>query len=106
MKIRKRRRLSSWLATGGLAFALLAIVSSRAPRANSPCPDFHAVPLTGTLIEVRQGNTVISNEQAIGEGVPRTACVTRPAFGNPDSPEVTVADCDFAEFSAHATLVP
>lgn len=89
---------------GAVGFIAYAIVGGRAPRAMSPCKPFDNVMLTGTLIEIRRGDTIVPNEQAILEGIPRQVCVS--TVGAPDGGAVTVSDCDFPQFSATATLVP
>lgn len=93
------------LCAGLVGFFAPAIVGVDAPRALSPCPPFSPVSLTGTLIEVKQGDTVVPNEQAILEGLPRHTCVT-PNGASPPGNIITVTDCDFVQFSVNATLLP
>ena len=81
------------------------LVGVDAPRALSPCRPFFPVSLTGTLLEVKQGDTIVPNEQAILEGLPRHACVA-PNGALPPGDTITVTDCDFVEFSVNATLLP
>jgi hypothetical protein len=99
----KRRALLLAACTAGIAFVAWAMVG--ASQADSPCAPFRVVRLTGTLIDVRQGDVVISNDQAILDGVPRSACVS-PTDTTHQTTMVTVADCDFSEFSVNATLAP
>jgi hypothetical protein len=100
----RTRRLLLAVCAGAAGFLACAIVGSRASRAMSPCLPFHPVTLTGTLIEVRQGDTVVPSEQAILEGLPRHVCVSG-SVPYPDA-GVTVTDCDFPEHSVKANLVP
>jgi len=104
MKTKKRALLLAEC-TAGIAFVAWAMVGARASHADSPCAPFRVVRLTGTLIEVRQGDVVISNDQAILDGVPRSACVS-PTDTTHQTTMVTVADCDFSEFFVNATLAP
>jgi hypothetical protein len=101
----KKRTLLLAALTGGIALVACAIVGAGASHALSPCRPFEVVRLTGTLIEVRQGGAVVPNEQAILDGVPRSACLS-PTYTNQQTAAVTVADCDFAEFFVNATLAP
>ena len=100
----KRRWLLA-LAAGVASFFAFVIVGADAPRALTPCRPFLPVTLTGTLIEVKQGDTVVPTEQAILEGLPRQACVS-PDGAPPPGNTVTLTDCDFAQFSVNTTLLP
>ena len=99
-----KRRLLFAVCAGVCGFIAFAIVGAGPSRAMSPCMPSAPVTLTGTLIEVRQGDTIVPNEQAILEGLPRRACVS--TIGPPDGGAVTVSDCDFPEYAVKATLVP
>lgn len=103
MKTKKRALLLA-ACTGGIALVAW-ILGAGTSHALSPCAPVQVVRLTGTLIEVRQGDAVISNDQAILDGVPRSACVS-PTDTTHQTTMVTVADCDFSEFSVNATLAP
>jgi hypothetical protein len=98
-----------WLVLGVLAgvigFAGHAIVGAGAPKAMSPCQPYKLVRLTGTLVEVRQGDAIIPVEQGIAEGLPRHACVAANS-ANPTGAMVTVSNCDFSDAFVSATLVP
>jgi len=105
MNAEKRKYL---LAAGAavVGFFACVIVGASAPRAMTPCRPYTVVPLTGTLIDVRQGDTIVPNEQAILDGVPFQACVSPTNPGAQPSTTITVTDCQFPEFSVNATLVP
>jgi hypothetical protein len=86
---------------GAVGLAAYAIVGASVPRAMEPCNPTALLPLFGTLVEVRQGDTIVPSEQAVLEGIPRQLCVT------PDSSSiVNVADCDFPAFSVNVVPAP
>jgi hypothetical protein len=101
-----KRGLSFAVCAGVGGFIAYAIVGAGPLRAMSPCMPSTPVTLTGTLIDVRQGDAIVPNEQAILEGLPRRACVSPTNQGTPDGGAVTVSDCDFPEYAVKATLVP
>ena len=103
MSSRKRTLLLAVCAGVG-GFIAYAIAGARPSRAD-PCLPFILAPLNGTLVEVRQGDTVVPNEQAILEGLPRRACVSSNQASSQGA-TVTVSDCDFQEYAVNATLVP
>lgn len=103
--IARKSILLGAFAAGAIVFVVWALVGAGASHARSPCRPFQPVPLTGTLIEVRQGDTVIPNEEAILEGVPRWTCLA-PSDTIQQTATVHVADCDFPEFFVNATLTP
>ena len=100
-----KRRLLLALVAGVVGCAAWAIVGARSSIAMSPCMPFNTVTLTGTLLEVRQGDTVIPNEQSILDGVPGHVCVigSQP---NPEGKFIVVTDCDFPEYSVNAMVAP
>jgi hypothetical protein len=89
----RRRKLIRTAVLGVATFAALASVGARAPRATSPCPPFFPATLTGTLIETREGDTLISYDQAIQAGALRRVCVA-PTFGSSSGQTVTITDCE------------
>jgi hypothetical protein len=101
----RNRTILSAICAGVGGFVVCTIVGAGPSRAMSPCRPSTTAPLTGTLVEVRQGDTVVPNEQAILKGVPRRACLS-PDRANPRGMTVTVGDCDFPEYTVNATLVP
>ena len=101
----KRRRIVLAALTGGVALVVPLRGGDGSLRAMAPCAPFNVVHLTGTLIEVRQGDAVVPPEQAILDGVPRFACVS-PTNTNQQTPWITVVDCDFPTFSVDVMLAP
>ena len=101
-----KRRLLFAVCAGVGGFIAYAVIDAGPSRAMSPCMPSTPVTLTGTLIEVRQGDTIVPSEQAILDGLPRRACVSAADQGRPDGSAVTVSDCDFSEYAVNATLVP
>jgi hypothetical protein len=104
MSIRRPGSLFAHCA-GLAAFAAVAAVCIRAPRAMSPCKPEDVATFSGSLIEVRQGDTIVPSEQAILDGLPRRLCVSGPAAG-PSGGFVMVTDCDFAEYAVSVSLAP
>jgi len=102
----RHRTLLLAVCAGVGGFVAYAIVGAGASRAMSPCRAFTPVTLTGALIEVRQGDTIVANDQAILEGLPRRACVSPTNQEIPNGTVVTVSDCDFPEYAVNASLVP
>jgi len=103
-KTKKQRILPAGWA-GALVLLVTALGGDGATRALEPCPSFRVVRLTGTLLDVRQGDVVVPNEQAILDGVPRAVCVSPTNTSQPTT-SVTVADCDFPESFVNVMLGP
>ena len=88
------------LTFAAVALALAGVlVGTSDSAANSPCRTTTRIPLTGALIELRQGEQVVGADQQALDLVPRFVCllpVTDAA--------VTAADCWFPERQVTATL--
>ena len=83
--------------------AVVAVV--RASVAMTPCRPSQVAPLTGTLIEVREDDVVVSTEAAILKGLPRRICL-RATGPTADDGAIRVVDCDFPNFEITASLAP
>lgn len=88
------------LTGAAVALALAGVlVGPSVSRANSPCHTAKRIPLTGALIELRQGDQVVGADQQALDLVPRFVCA-RPVT----AAEVEVADCWFPDRQVTATL--
>ena len=77
--------------------AMLVTAATRPSGAMSPCRPYLPVPLTGTLLEVREGTRVLGTDEAVALQTPPFACLA-PVY----SPQaiVTLTDCWFPDVSA------
>ena len=99
------RRILLAASIAAIALIVAALGGEGALRAMEPCRPFQPVQLTGTLVEVRQGEVVIPSEPAILDGVPRFTCVS-PTDTNQETTWITAVDCDFPAFSVNVMLAP
>jgi hypothetical protein len=81
------------------ATAFVAIASVARFGLTSSCPPTSPVELTGTLVEVRQNDTALPNDDPIFLVMPRVVCL-KPRGYSPGEQFVEISDCYDSRFTA------